>query len=427
MPHLEDALLEGESVKRLKVLMSAYACEPGKGSEPGVGWAVANEMSRFHDVWVLTRANNRTAIEQELTRRPNPNLRVAYYDLPAWARSWKRGTRGLQIYYYLWQYGAFFVARRLHRSIGFDVAHHVTIGRYWSPALVSLLGVPFVWGSVGGAETSPRALRQELSYRDRAFEHARDLAKWLGEHDPLVRATARRTSVALGATSQTARRLEGIGCGTVHVEPQVGMSAKQFSTLTASALAVTLDGQVRFASIGRPLHWKGFHLGLRAFSLVDLARSEYWLIANGPERAKLELLATRLGIRNRVRFLDRIPSLDDVYAVLGKIDVLIHPALHEAFGTVVLEAMAAGKPVICLDTGGPALQVTADTGFRIPVGEASKVVAGIADAMIRLGKDKQLRHTMGEAGRLRVLREFSWDRKAEVLDMYYREAASATK
>ena len=49
--------------KRLKVLISAYACEPGKGSEPEVGWQWALQMARHHDVTVLTRANNRQAIE----------------------------------------------------------------------------------------------------------------------------------------------------------------------------------------------------------------------------------------------------------------------------------------------------------------------------------------------------------------------------
>ena len=52
--------------KRLKVLMSAYACEPGKGSEPEVGWRWMSEMSKHHDVVVVTRANNREVIENYL-------------------------------------------------------------------------------------------------------------------------------------------------------------------------------------------------------------------------------------------------------------------------------------------------------------------------------------------------------------------------
>ena len=52
--------------KKLKILISAYACEPDKGSEPGVGWNWAKQISRFHEVWVITRKNNRPSIEKEL-------------------------------------------------------------------------------------------------------------------------------------------------------------------------------------------------------------------------------------------------------------------------------------------------------------------------------------------------------------------------
>ena len=54
----------------MKVLVSAYACEPGKGSEPGVGWQWVRQIARFHDTWVITRANNREKIEADLLQRP---------------------------------------------------------------------------------------------------------------------------------------------------------------------------------------------------------------------------------------------------------------------------------------------------------------------------------------------------------------------
>jgi len=53
--------------KPLKVLLSAYACRPDMGSEPGVGWNMARELVKHYKIWVITRAENRPFIEAELT------------------------------------------------------------------------------------------------------------------------------------------------------------------------------------------------------------------------------------------------------------------------------------------------------------------------------------------------------------------------
>ncbi len=112
-----------------KILLSAYASEPGKGSEPAVGWNWAAAMSRLHEVWVITRANNQAAIEASDEPWVN-QVHWVYYDLPGWLRRWKKGSRGVQLYYWLWQIGAFFTARRLHRQVRLELVHHVT---FWQP------------------------------------------------------------------------------------------------------------------------------------------------------------------------------------------------------------------------------------------------------------------------------------------------------
>ena len=145
--------------------MSAYACEPNKGSEPADGWNWALQMSRWHDVWVLTRANNRRAIEHVPPAGGPGQLHWAYFDLPPWARFWKRGARGIQAYYFLWQLAAWRVGARLHREIGFDLFHHVTFGKYWVPSYLSFLPVKSILGPLGGGESTPRALAGAFSRR----------------------------------------------------------------------------------------------------------------------------------------------------------------------------------------------------------------------------------------------------------------------
>ena len=112
----------------MKILMSAYSCEPRLGSERGVGWNVAIEAAKYHQVWVLTRPDeSKQAIEAELARHPIANIHFIYFTLPFWQDSLRWGQSGaMQIHYYLWQIQAYFVARKLHREIDFDICHHVT-------------------------------------------------------------------------------------------------------------------------------------------------------------------------------------------------------------------------------------------------------------------------------------------------------------
>src|SRR5712671_2545237 len=100
--------------ERLKVLISAYACEPNKGSEPEVGWQLALHMAKFHDVTVLTRANNQPPIERGLANHDGPRPKFIFYDLPDWVQVVKKKMHGIAVYYFFWQLGArLFVRKQL--------------------------------------------------------------------------------------------------------------------------------------------------------------------------------------------------------------------------------------------------------------------------------------------------------------------------
>ncbi len=402
--------------RRLKILLSAYACGPGRGSEPGVGWQVAQQIAKYHDAWVLTASSNRPTIEKALGHFPIRGLRFVYYDLPPWIRWWKRGPRGVQLHYYLWQIGAYSLARDLHRQIGFDLAQHVTIAKYWMPSVLALLPVPFVWGPVGGGESAPKAFWETFSVRGKGYEVLRDVARWIGEHDPFVRMTARRSALALAKTAETARRLRALGAKDVREFPGEALSTTEITSIARNAPPA--PGQVRFICIGTLLHWKGFHLGLRAFARARLRDAEYWIVGDGPERQRLQALARRLGIDDSTRFWGWLPR-EEAFRRLMECHVLVHPSLHDSGSWVCAEALAAGRPVICLDLGGPAAQVTEETGFKVRGHDPHQVVHDLAQAMIQLASDPALRLTMGEVARQRSLAIFCWERKGVLLDEMY--------
>jgi len=404
--------------RRLRVLVSAYACEPGRGSESGIGWDWVRQVARFHDVWVVTRSSNREAIEGALAAAPLPGVRWIYFDLPRRARFWKRGTRGARLYYYLWQVGAYFAAARARRDVRFDVAHHVTWGNYWSPSLFALSAIPFVWGPVGGGESAPRPFYASFGLRGRAYEHARDLARALGEWDPLLRATCRGARVSVATTPDTARRLVRLGARRVEVVPHAALPADEIAAL--AGVPPREGAPFRLVSVGRLLHWKGFHLGLAAFARAapGLGDAEYWIVGGGPQLGRLTRLARSLGVGDRVRFLGALPRRE-VLAAVAASDVLLHPSLHDSGGYVCLEAMAAGRPVICLDLGGPGLMVTDDTGVKVAARDPEQAVRDLAAAITRLAGSAELRARLAARGRERVRAEFDWDRRGDLLAHLY--------
>jgi len=407
-------------VKRLKVLMSAYACEPGQGSEPGVGWNIACEMAKYHDIWVMTRANNRLAIEAEFTCEHISNIHFVYYDLPYWLMWWKRGERGIQLYYYLWQIGSYFIAWRLHHKIKFDLLHHVTFVKYWTPSFISLLPLPFIWGPIGGGESAPKAFWADFSFRGKMYETVRTIARWFGMHDPFVRITARRSLKALVSTRETALQVLRLKAREVKVFGQTGLSQGEIKRLSSRPI-FNNNKTIRLISIGRLIHWKGFHLGLRAFAKANLTNAEYWIIGDGPERNRLEILAKKLNIAKCVRFWGKL-SRENTLNKLEDSHMLIHPSLHDSGGWVCLEAMATGRPVICLDLGGPATQVDNREGFKILALNSKQVVNELAETMQRLAIDKELMVQMGRAGQRRVRQHFSWEKKVKALNKIYFDA-----
>lgn len=407
----------------MKILISAYSCEPDKGSERAVGWNVAREIARYHEVWVLTRPDeSREAIEAELARNPVPNLHFVYFTLPFWQDSLRWGQSGaMQLHYYLWQIQAYLVGKKLEREVGFDAIHHVTFVRYASPSFLALLPVPLIWGPVGGGESAPLPFWADFSWKNRLYEVARWGWRSIGEFDPFTRLTARRSAIAYATTEDTAQRLRSMRAPNVQIAAAIGMFAAEIDQL--AQCPPPQNAPVRFVSIARLLHWKGLHLGLRAFAQAALVNAEYWILGDGPELDRLQDLAQTLGIADRVKFWGLL-SRTEVLVKLGQCSVLVHPSLHDSGAGVCLEAMAAGRPVICLDLGGPATLVTSETGFKVPAPDPIRSVSALAAAMVNLAGDRDLCVQMGRAGQQRVREYYSWGVKAQQLSQTYADVAS---
>jgi glycosyltransferase involved in cell wall biosynthesis len=269
---------------------------------------------------------------------------------------------------------------------------------------------------VGGADVTPWRFLPSLGVRGSLYELARGAAVSAALLDPLLRMTARRSALALATTPATAARLSRSGARRVGLMPEVALTERERAAFGPSLQASAHI--MRILSVGRLLPFKGLHLALRAFARAGVADAEYWLVGDGPDRGRLERLTRSLAIDGRVKFLGSVPRAETL-ELLRRCDLVLHASLHESGGWVCVEAMAAGKPVICLDLAGPATQVTPSAGLRIPARTPSATVTAIADALSRLARDPEQRHSMGMAGQSHVREAFGWETRAErILNCY---------
>lgn len=143
------------------------------------------------------------------------------------------------------------------------------------------------------------------------------------------------------------------------------------------------------------------------------------LFGRGPLEAAVRARVEAAGLAGRVVFAGFREDLEALYACL---DLLVHPASEEGLGVALLQAGAAGRPVVACRAGGvPEVVVHGETGLLVEPGDA----AGLAAAMLALAGDPARRDALGEAARRRVVARFSVDAMVEAYLRLYAELASA--
>lgn len=413
----ETGSAPSEAPRRLKVLLSAYACEPGKGSEPEAGWQWAIRMARRHDVTVVTRANNAPAIEAALRTLTGPKPSFIFFDLPLFLRRHKSSPSATKIYYVLWQIA---LRWKLRRRLGaFDLIHHVTFNAFRFPGFWWWTGRPVVLGPLGGGQICPWRLLP-LFGPQAVLEALRSIAVLLARCDPVHRLNCRTATRLLIANRDTYRR----------VPPRYRHKVEFM--LDA---AVEVSGSPRPANrnsnrckviwVGRMDRRKAPSLALRAFARAHRQNSNLTLtmVGEGPLRPKLQRLACALGLRQSVTWMGNIPR-DEVGTLLSQSDVFLFTSLRDTSGYVVLEAMAAGLPVITLCHQGAAEMTTPATALRIPIGGPARTIERLSEAMVQLAADPGLRARLGAAGFERVRECFTWENKAQIMNKIYAEAVA---
>lgn len=371
-----------------KLLLLSYCCEPGRGSEWGLGWSYVQEFSRTQPVWLLTHADNRAGLEKYLAEKHTGHpVHVTYVKLPRFL-GWMRDSwySLFNFHYYLWQFAARRAAIRLHEQEKLDLVQHVSLCRWWMPSAGAALanrGVGFIFGPVGGGEILPRKFREGSPVISKFADAMRWVGRTICRHDPLLQYCIRRADLILAAIPAAETWLRQYGNPNIElISPATCSSVEVLAAAQAARDARPSGKPFTFMSCGGLSYFRGVDLSLRAFAKAALPDARYVHVCDGPMRPMLEKLARDLGIADRVTFAGDLPHVECVKLV-AQADAVVHMVLRDSEG-VLPDVMHVGVPAITMDHLTPAMLVTDASGQLIKVDDAtlpSAVIAQLAGVM----------------------------------------------
>ncbi len=377
-------------IQTYKMLYIAFCCEPGRGSEWGLGWSYVEEMSRTQPVWVIVHDDCREALDRYLRdQHPFHPIHVTYVKLPRFLEWTRKSFYSLfNLYYYLWQFWAARAVRRLHAQVKFDLVQHVSLCRWWMPSAGATLakrGVGFIFGPVGGGEVLPKNFRNQSPVYGKFSDALRYIGRAIWRRDPFLVRNIRDAHLLLASIPAAETHMRAYGNPNLEL---FSASSSSSESVTAAAIEArqTRDrtAPFTFASCGGLSYYRGVDLTIRAFAKARLPNARFIHVCDGALRQSCEDLASELGVADRVQLVGDIGHLEGVKTV-ARADACVHMVLRDSQG-VLCEIMQAGVPVITLDHLTPAMLVTPECGHLIPINEETTPDA-VVDALAKVMRE----------------------------------------
>jgi len=412
------------SAHRRRVLISAYACEPGKGSEPGVGWNLSKALVQHNDVWVITRANNRETIETEMTKHPVPGLKIIYYDLPKWASWWKKGGRGVQLYYFLWQLLAIGPAISLLKETNIDLVHHLTFNQYRTISFGFFLKKPFVMGPVGGGEVIAPSFYRDLKMTTRIREVWRNS----GIDRFMITILSHmncKNKIFIFSNSKTMQRVAPyVKRFTSTVIPAIAINPLDFKTEAEFKPEKSDVFELIYA--GRPEDWKGLKIFLKALKSVKeqnvggtKLRVKLIGIRTQSEKLLVNKWVCENNLSDHVTVIDFMPR-NSLIEEMRSADLCVYPAFRDSGAMAVLESCAMGCPIIVFDAGGQDA-FPEDVIIKIPVDPHNyeENVNQFSKRIIWAMRHRDDIQKIGKRAQEFAFEKMSWDARAKEISRTY--------
>ncbi|MBQ2380710.1 MAG: glycosyltransferase [Akkermansia sp.] len=412
---------------KLKILLACFACRPNSGSESGMGWNFAINVAKYHDVHVLVAHWDEESITQYIKKFPNETKNLSFHFIQdpnylsakkMWAPLFNFLYKpSFYFFYKKWQKRAYEYAYQLHLKEHFDIIHQVNIAGYRSPGFLWKLDAPFVIGPLGGFTQTNWKLLSGQNIRDILYIGMRNIVNAMQKrYGYAARTLSKHADTILVSDNGGALDIKKHWKRDSTIMLEVGTYSNGANRQPASR---DKTQPLRICWVGHLINTKALHLLLPALKYCKHP-IHLEIVGGGPQFTDWKNLAQRLQIENNVIFKGE-KKHDDVLSIMSQCHLLCISSIKEGgTGTVALEALQNGLPIVCLNHCGYSTVVNENTGIKIPITNHNQIAKDFAAAFDYLYENEELRYKMA-LNCLKQSKIYSWDEKIKKLCSIYNQ------
>lgn len=406
----------------IKILINAYACSPGMGSEPGMAWNWVSNLAKFCELHIITEGEFREKIEEVVpTLEQGKNMHFYYNPVSEEIRRmcWNQGDWRFYKYYREWQWKTYLMAKDICSKEHIDVLHQLNMIGFREPGYLWKLSkesdVPFVWGPIGGLKQFPLAYLQGAGLKMKLFNRLKNLLNvWQLKHEKRVDEALKTARLLVSSIPDSYRAIKKYKGLESIVIPETGCFLSEdipTDRFDEKELHVMWVGKFDFR--------KQLPLALRAIAIANNPNIVLDIYGGGSDEqiASAKRVADLLGITEKVVWHGNQPN-DVVMNAMHKAQVFLFTSVSEDTSTVVLEAVSNRLPVLCFDACGMAAVIDDKVGRKVALSNPAQSVADFAKLLNDLEHDRNLLKQLSENCKQRQ-NELSWEEKAKTMVEWY--------
>ena len=400
------------------ILINAYACSPGMGSEPGMAWNWCVNLAKYCELHIITEGEFRKKIEAELPTLPQgKNMHFYYNPVSEEIRRmcWNQGDWRFYFHYNKWQQKTLAIAKQIIKEQNIDIVHQLNMIGFREPGYLWKLDKPFIWGPTNAKEAFPTAYLDDANWRKSLFIKTKNfINKTQLQFATRVHKAVQKASFVIAASTDSANALKKYfqcnpilinesGCNVTNNNPVHNFEGKQ-----------TLE----LLWVGRFIFTKQLKLALKSLAACENKNIKLHIVGGTiEEEAPFKKLSEKLMIKEQCIWHEKI-SHDKVQALMQQCDLFFFTSIAEGTPHVILEAFNNSLPVLCFNTCGQGDCVNDKVGLKIELSNPQQSIKDFTEKIEFLYNNRKELKRMSANCKERQM-ELSWDNKIkQMIELY---------